>query len=144
MVRLSHLKNTHCRRSNQTARNVYRYVHSFTAYQITNYWLVSGNVASAYSGLTLPNQSPNLIVTPERGGLFSDRYPSAFVPSAYTTGVITATVVNTLRKLSAFAYSLFNRIENTQTMQKDELNAKVEPSEYLEVPWIVCKIPSRP
>jgi len=27
-----------------------------------------------YSGLTLPNQSPNLSVTPERGGLFSDRY----------------------------------------------------------------------
>ena len=30
------------------------------------------------------------------------------------------------------------------TQQPDELNDKAEPSEYLEVPWIVCKIPSKP
>ena len=58
------------------------------------YWPAEGGTGSIFVivlfGLTLPNQSPNLIVTPERGGLFSDRYPSAFMPSAYTAGVISA------------------------------------------------------
>ncbi|MEI6067949.1 MAG: hypothetical protein WCP96_11440 [Methylococcaceae bacterium] len=30
-----------------------------------------------------------------------------------------------------------------QAMQKDDLNDKTS-SEFLEVPWIVCKIPSKP
>jgi len=29
-------------------------------------------------------------------------------------------------------------------MPKDELNTNTVPPEYLEVPWIVCKIPSKP
>jgi hypothetical protein len=55
-------------------------------------------------------------------------------------------VLSFLKKVIQFPVNLPQcpQTRGIQTMQKDELNDKAEPSEFLEVPWIVCKIPSRP